>query len=92
MKHELKILPEFYFRVADGSKTFEIRVNDRAFQCGDTVILREWDPTSQNPSTDGEKGYTLSPALEFKIGFIYNLNDHKKNTVVFSLVPIKTKK
>lgn len=41
--HELKCHSVFYHRVADGSKTFEIRKNDRDFQTGDIVILREWD-------------------------------------------------
>lgn len=43
MHHELKILPRYFQPVLDGTKTFEIRVNDRNFQEGDTVTLKEWD-------------------------------------------------
>ncbi|MCJ8215434.1 DUF3850 domain-containing protein [Aeromonas veronii] len=43
MHHELKILTAYYPRVLDGSKPFEIRLNDRNFQEGDTVTLNEWD-------------------------------------------------
>ena len=43
MKHELKILPEYFKPVKDGIKNFEIRKNDRNFQVGDTLILKEWD-------------------------------------------------
>lgn len=43
MVHELKILPEFFEAVTSRRKQFEIRKNDRPFQVGDLVILREWD-------------------------------------------------
>lgn len=41
--HKLKILPEYYIAVSDGSKTFEIRKNDRDFKLGDIVMLQEYD-------------------------------------------------
>lgn len=45
MKHELKILPAYFEAVLSGEKTFEIRNNnDRGFQKGDTLVLREFDP------------------------------------------------
>jgi hypothetical protein len=83
MKHELKIWPQFYCRVADGSKTFELRENDRSFQSGDTVILKEWDPTPINSTSRNPRGYTKSPPLEFTIGYIHVLNSTQ---VVFSLL------
>lgn len=45
--HELKTLPNYYQAVRDGLKTFECRFNDRNFQIGDTVILKEYLPESQ---------------------------------------------
>lgn len=89
MNHDLKIWPQYYCRVADGSKTFEVRENDRGFQSGDTVTLKEWDPSPINATTKSPKGYTDSPPLTFKIGYILVL-DHKK--VVFSLLPFKKSK
>lgn len=85
MNHELKIWPQYYSRVKDGSKTFEIRENDRGFQSGDTVTLLEWDPEPQNPTDKIPKGYVDSEPLNFLIGYVHVLT---KDTVVFSLLPI----
>lgn len=41
--HELKILPEYYDAVIEGKKHFELRKDDRKFDVGDMVILREWN-------------------------------------------------
>lgn len=43
MIHELKILPLYFTQVKDGEKTFELRKNDRPYQIGDTLVLREFD-------------------------------------------------
>ncbi len=42
--HFLKSLPEYYHRVENGEKNFEIRKNDRDFQVGDAVVLQLWTP------------------------------------------------
>lgn len=39
MHHDLKIEEQYFDRIADGTKTFEIRFNDRGYQTGDTVTL-----------------------------------------------------
>lgn len=44
IEHELKLHPAYFQRVADGTKTFEIRKNDRDFQVGDALLLKEYDP------------------------------------------------
>jgi hypothetical protein len=42
--HTLKTWPDQFTAVADGSKTFEIRRDDRGFAVGDLLRLAEWDP------------------------------------------------
>jgi hypothetical protein len=78
MIHELKIWPTFYSRVKSGVKTFEVRKNDRGFQSGDTVILKEFDP-----SVGMSGAYTESEPLEFTVGFLLPIDDER---VVFSLL------
>jgi hypothetical protein len=45
--HQLKTWPIYFEEVLLENKTFEIRQNDRKFQVGDLVLLREWDPDTQ---------------------------------------------
>lgn len=78
MTHYLKIWPQHYQAVADRSKTFEVRHNDRGFQKGDEVVLSEWCPDYQE--------YTKSKRLTFEIGYVLGINDGR---VVFSLLPVE---
>jgi hypothetical protein len=41
--HDLKAWPNYFEQVWQGLKTFEIRYDDRGYQRGDQVRLREWD-------------------------------------------------
>ncbi len=41
--HELKTCPHYFKEVLKENKLFEIRLNDRGYQVGDSVILKEWD-------------------------------------------------
>lgn len=48
--HELKTWPGPFEDVVAGRKTHEVRKDDRGFEVGDTLVLREWVP--------GPQGYT----------------------------------
>ncbi len=68
MRIEKKIWPEFFQRVLDGVKTFELRLAD--FECnpGDILVLREW-----NPKTEKYTGRTI----EKKITYVTKTKDAK---------------
>lgn len=58
---ELKCWPPHFAAVADGKKTFELRRNDRNFQVGNRLLLREWIPgAGQPPEHEGYTGRVLS--------------------------------
>jgi hypothetical protein len=40
-EHILKVQPPYFEAILDGSKPFEVRRNDRAYQRGDTLLLWE---------------------------------------------------
>lgn len=81
MNHELKILLNHYERVKAGTKTFEIRKNDRYFQKGDSVELKCFDEKTR--SLFKEEVY---PNITAKIGDIYTIEN---DFVVFSLLEVK---
>lgn len=74
--HELKIWPEYFKAVKNGTKTFELRKNDRDFKVGDILVLKEWKPglidsTGPEEIVIEEQGYT-GRKIEKKISFILN--------------------
>jgi uncharacterized protein YgfB (UPF0149 family) len=40
--HRLKTLQPYFREVKEHKKNFELRLNDRDFQVGDTAVLEEW--------------------------------------------------
>ena len=84
--HILKCWTEYFDRVWFGDKLFEYRVNDRDYQEGDEVVLRDWDKF--------EKRY-LSRYCTARVGYILRHQVASAsplvpiNMVVFSLLNIQ---
>jgi hypothetical protein len=86
--HELKCESRFFVELLDGSKTFEVRNNDRCFQKGDRVRLREmvygeWSVEGASPGVTSFRHDYTGREYEASIGFVYPIDESR---VVFSLV------
>ncbi len=68
MKIEKKTWPQYFQKILDGEKNFEVRLADFACQPGDTLVLREWDPQA--------RAYT-GRVLEKKVGYVFNTKEAK---------------
>ena len=73
--HELKIWPIYFEAVLSGRKTFEYRFNDRNYQEGDMLILREYSNGSPYYSLgETRQGYT-GRMIACYIGFVLGLGN-----------------
>jgi hypothetical protein len=43
-RHVLKTWPEYFDKILDGTKTFELRQDDRGFEVGNELLLCEYSP------------------------------------------------
>lgn len=66
-EHEIKSWPEFFEPVYEGEKTFELRKNDRNYQVGDVLVIREWKPPA--PATE-EKGFYTGRMVMAEITYV----------------------
>ena len=71
--HTIKCWPQFFGPVADGSKTFEIRKNDRDYRVGDTLVIQEWCPKKRD---------FTSHECRAVISYLTEWQQHKGNVVL----------
>lgn len=43
-----KVWPEYFQKIVDGSKKFELRLNDFDIKEGDELVLNEYDPATKS--------------------------------------------
>lgn len=75
MRHVLKTASFYFNSIVDGSKTFEVRKNDRNFKVGDKLLLQKFDimdggTTFHGPEWEGEITYILDDPKYCKEGFV----------------------
>ena len=75
--HEIKIQKHYYDKVVDGTKTFEIRFNDRSYKEGDLVVMTMID----------EDEHVTSLKVSARVGFIATYAQ-REGFVVFSLLDV----
>lgn len=90
VEHELKVWPPYFGEIAQGRKTFEVRLSDREFRMLDVLRLREYDPARYQPEADktlGE-GWGKDAAHEAGVRACYTGREIKKRVgyVMFGAV------
>src|SRR5215831_19455315 len=91
-EHELKIWPPFYQHIVSGSKTFDVRKNDRRFKVGDTIVFKEWEPKEHGHQ---DAPYYTGRECRMRISYILNPRPDKDpdcglvaGFVVLGLMPV----
>ena len=91
--HALKTWPDFFQAIADGRKNFEVRYDDRGFQAGDMVVLREWDPNHHASGLSIADTQYTGRSITATIGYVLHqpvggVGATLNGYVVFSLLDI----
>ena len=75
MKIKKKVWPEYFQKILDGKKTYELRLADWECNEGDVLVLQEWDPeTKEYTGREIEKEVTY-------VGKTRNMNFWPKEDV-----------
>jgi Domain of unknown function (DUF3850) len=70
--HHLKTWPEYFGRVKNGDKPFEIRKNDRDYKVGDELLLQEFVPEGYYAEDAKQEPYFTGQVCHRKITYILN--------------------
>ncbi len=67
--HELRCWTPSFQALLDGTKTFELRKNDRDFKLSDVLDLREWNPYRKKDGTPSKRGKYSGRRLKMGVGW-----------------------
>jgi len=91
MNHELKIEQKYFIRINEGSKTFEIRKNDRDYQVGDTI---QFLPLECEVHKYGEelRMQKITPCFNYIITYVHQGFGMNATYCVLGISPLKNEK
>lgn len=76
--HSIKCKPEYFQPIIEGRRTAEVRENDRDYQEGDTLLIKEFDPKTA-------EGYTGRSTMRKVTHVLKGFPAVDRNYVVLSL-------
>lgn len=91
IEHVLKTDPAVFQDVLDGKKTFEIRFNDRGYQVGDLVFLKETKFTGQQMKS-GEPPVYTGREIQKRISYVLSGYGLHEGWVILGIQDIKATK
>jgi len=68
MKIEKKVWSEYFQKILDGDKQFELRLADFDCKLGDVLVLKEWD---------NERKEFTGRSVEKEVTFVFKTKDQK---------------
>lgn len=84
MRHEIKIKQCYLMHILDGTKTFEVRKNDRDYQVGDVIRFMPIEDENYNVYTKHQ-----APLPEFRINYILSdFGGLQQNHVCMAITPL----
>lgn len=69
--HELKILPQYFNAIKEEKKNFELRKDDRDFQVGDVLMLKEFNLQEKYETIEGAETYFSGNKILRQITYIF---------------------
>jgi len=89
--HHVKVWPDYFEPLASGKKPFDVRVNDRDYKEGDTIVFHEWDDRRGKYTERQTAPLCITYVLHGGgAGSIAPLRGLAHNYVVIALAPLAT--